>query len=222
MFHWFSHIQYSSTNQEITVSHYFYSRSRASTQKKKKKNQHLKRNSKNYCLIYERNITTSSPRSQKRKHKLPLHRYIDHKIPLKPDCRPPFGLLYSISFLELKVVSHNLKENLRKRFIWASLSSCGAPIQFVKKTNRRLQFCVDYRGQNKITVKNCYSLLLIQETMHRLRRAKIFIRLNLRGAYNLIIIKEGDGLKTAFRTHYGLFEYLVIPFDWTNTPATYQ
>ena len=56
----------------------------------------------------------------------------------------------------------------------------------------------------------------------RLLQAKWFSKLDVRGAYNLIRMKEGDEWKTAFRTRYRLYESLVMPFGLTNTPATFQ
>ena len=53
-------------------------------------------------------------------------------------------------------------------------------------------------------------------------KAKYFTKLDIRGAYNLIRMAEGDEWKTAFRTRYGLFESLLMPFGLTNAPATFQ
>lgn len=154
--------------------------------------------------------------------KLPPHRYIDHEIPLEEGTKPPFGPLYSMSELELKALREYLEENLSKGFIRASSSSAASPVLFAKKADGSLRFCVDYRALNKITKKNRYPLPLIDETLNRIRSAKVFTRLDLRAAFNLIRIKEGDEWKTAFRTRYGLFEYLVMPFGLTNAPATCQ
>jgi hypothetical protein len=81
---------------------------------------------------------------------------------------------------------------------------------------------VDYRELNKVTKKNRYPLPLILELLEQLGSAKIFIKIELRGAYNLVQVKEGDEWKTTFRTRYGHFEYLVMPFGLTNTPIVFQ
>jgi len=81
--------------------------------------------------------------------------------------------------------------------------------------------CVDYRALNKLTIKNRCPLPLISETLDRPRSAKIFTKLDLKGAYNLIRIAKGEW-KTAFRTRYGHFEFLVMPFGLCNAPATFQ
>jgi hypothetical protein len=135
---------------------------------------------------------------------------------------PPFGPLYSLSEPELKELSKWIQENLSKGFIHGSQSPAGALILFVKKKDGSLRLCVDYRGLNRITIKNRYPLPLISETLDRLCGAKIFTKLDLRGAYNLLRIKRGDEWKTAFQTCYGHFECLVMPFSLTNAPASFQ
>jgi hypothetical protein len=160
--------------------------------------------------------------TKKEADKLPPHRYVDHAIELLPDTKPSFGPLYSMSESELKELRGWLEENLSKGFIRSSSSSCASPILFVQKPGGGLRLCVDYRALNKITKKNRYPLPLIEETLNRVQGAKYFTRLDLRSAFNLIRIKEGDEWKTAFRTRYGLFEFLVMPFGLTNAPATCQ
>jgi hypothetical protein len=154
--------------------------------------------------------------------KLPEHTEYDHTIPLEPGTKPPFGTIYPLSAVELKALDEYLEDNLAKGFIRHSSSPAGAPILFVKKSDGSLRLCVDYRGLNKITVKNRYPLPLIQENLDRLQAAKFFSKIDLRGAYNLIRIAAGEEWKTAFRTRYGLFEYLVMPVGLTNAPASFQ
>ena len=101
-------------------------------------------------------------------------------------------------------------------------SPASAPILFVPKPNGGLRLCVDYHGLNKVTVKNRYPLPLMSELRDRIDGAKIFTKLDLKDGYNLIRIKEGDEWKTAFRTRYGHFEYLVMPFGLVPAPATFQ
>ena len=88
--------------------------------------------------------------------------------------------------------------------------------------NGKLRLVVDYRQLNDITIKDRTPLPLINELKDRLHGKNWFTALDLKGAYNLIRIKKGDEWKTAFRTKFGLFEYLVMPFGLTNAPATFQ
>ena len=93
---------------------------------------------------------------------------------------------------------------------------------FVPKKSGELRLCVDYRALNRVTEKNRYPLPLISEILDRLSGAKYFTKLDLKDAFHRIRIREGDEWKTAFRTRYGHFEYLVMPFRLTNAPATFQ
>src|SRR6201992_377447 len=152
----------------------------------------------------------------------PPRRYIDHGITVEEGKKPPFGRMYSMSDAELKVLREWLHENLSKSFIRASTSTCASPILFVKKKDGSLRLCVDYRALNDITVKDRHPLPRIDETLNQIRGANFFTRLDLRGYFNQIRIKEGDEWKTAFRTRYRLYESLVMPFGLTNAPATAQ
>ena len=154
---------------------------------------------------------------------LPPHRNdLDHAIDLVPGKNPPFGPLYNLSEYELSVLKDYIDKNLKTGYISRSKSPAGAPILFVKKRDGSLRLCVDYRGLNAVSIKNKYPIPLISEILDRLQKARIFTKLDLRGAYNLIRIKEGDEWKTAFRTRYGSYEYRVMPFGLANAPATFQ
>jgi len=75
---------------------------------------------------------------------------------------------------------------------------------------------------NEITKKDRYPLPLINETLRSLSKARWFTKLDVISAFYKIRVKEGDEWKTAFRTRYGLFEWLVTPFGLTGAPATFQ
>jgi predicted aspartyl protease len=152
---------------------------------------------------------------------------IDHSIQLQRDekgreLEAPWGPLYSMSKEELLVLRKTLSELLDKNFIRASNSPAAAPVLFVKKPGGGLRFCVDYRKLNEITRKDRYPLPLITETLRSLARAKWLTKLDVSAAFHKIRIREGDEWKTAFRTRYGLYEWLVTPFGLTGAPATFQ
>ncbi|CAD0052049.1 unnamed protein product [Aureobasidium pullulans] len=133
---------------------------------------------------------------------LPRHQPWDHEIRLEPGKQPTFGPIYAI----------HPKIGI----------PAGYPILFAPKKDGSLRLCVDYRKINDITIKNRYPLPNIEELQDRLSKAKWFSKIDLKGAYNLIRMKEGEEWKTAFRTRYGHYEYLVMPFGLTNAPATCQ
>jgi hypothetical protein len=153
---------------------------------------------------------------------LPPHRSYDHAIDLEPGASIPYGRIYRLSEVELKALKEFLDEYLAKGFIRPSISPGGAPVLFIKKKDGSLRLCVDYRGLNNITTKDRYPLPRIDELLDRLGKAYIYTKLDLRSGYNLIRLREGDEFKTAFRTRYGSYEFLVMHFGLTNGPATFQ
>lgn len=150
------------------------------------------------------------------------HRPYDCPIDLQEGAQPPWGPIYGLSPIELQTLREYIDENLANGFIRHSRSPAGAPIFFVKKKDGSLRLVVDYRGLNKITIRNRYSLPLISSLLEQMNGAKYFSKIDLRGAYNLVRIRPGDEWKTAFRTRYGHFEYTVMPFGLTNAPTVFQ
>ena len=109
-----------------------------------------------------------------------------------------------------------------KGFIRPSVSSWGAPILFVKKKDGTLRMCIDYRQINKLTVKNKYSLPRIEDLFDQLKGASVFSKIDLRSGYYQLRVKEVYVPKTAFRTHSGHYEFLVMPFRLTNALAAFM
>ncbi|QRW15820.1 Retrotransposable element Tf2 protein [Rhizoctonia solani] len=153
---------------------------------------------------------------------LPPHREYDISIDLVLDAKLSPGPLYGMTDAESKVLKQHIDKELATGKIRPSTSSTGTPVMFVKKADGSLRLVVDYQKLNDVTHKNVYPLPRQDNLMAKLRHAKIFTKLDLRWGYNNIRIKEGDEWKTAFRTKYGLFEYLVMPFGLTNAPAAFQ
>ena len=81
---------------------------------------------------------------------------------------------------------------------------------------------IDYRRLNEIAIRDSYPLPLINDMLESLGKGKIFSKLDLKSAYNLIRIKSGDEYKTAFTCKLGHFEYSVMPFELKNAPAVFQ
>lgn len=153
---------------------------------------------------------------------LPPHREFDCAIELLPGTMPPRGRVFSLSSPEHKAMEDYIAEALAAGFIRPSTSPAGAGFFFVEKNTGGLRPCIDYRGLNKITVKNRYPLPLMSTAFERLQGASWFTKLDLRSAYNLVRIRAGDEWKTAFNTPNGHYEYLVMPFGLTNAPAVFQ
>jgi hypothetical protein len=153
----------------------------------------------------------------------PQHHPWDHEINLEPGKEPRWGPIYRLTEEETIILEKQIDEGLKKGWMRESSSPAAHPILFVKKKGTHdLRLCVDYRTLNDITIKDRYPLPLISELQDQLQGAVIFTRLDIKNAYHHIRIKEGDEWKTAFRTKFGLYEYLVMPFGLTNAPATFQ
>jgi transposase InsO family protein len=153
---------------------------------------------------------------------LPEHSQWDHEISIIEGGEPAFHKLYNLTEPQLQTLREYIDDMLAKGYIRLSTSSAGYPVMFVPKKNGKLRLVVDYRQLNKITRKDRTPLPLITELRDRLQGKQWFTALDLKGAYNLVRMKEGDEWKTAFRTKFGLYEYLVMPFGLTNAPATFQ
>ena len=160
--------------------------------------------------------------SKSKANTLPPHRPYDLKINLEEGTSPPLGPIYSLSPAELATLREFINEHLKSSFIHPTNSPYGAPILFVKKKNGQLWLCVDFHGLNQITKKGRYPLPLIADLLDAPWKARVYTKIDIRHAYHLVHIAEGDEPKTTFRTRYGSYKWCVMPFGLTNAPAAFQ
>ena len=109
-----------------------------------------------------------------------------------------------------------------KKYIRPSVSPWGEPVLFVKKKDGTLRLCIDYRQLNKMTFKNRYRLPLIDDLFDQFHGVTIFSNIDLRSGYHQVRIKDEDIFQTAFRTRYGHYDFVVMPFRLTNTPDAFM
>jgi hypothetical protein len=133
-----------------------------------------------------------------------------------------YEFIYKLSEIELKVLKKYLDENLERKYIQHFINPVGAFILFILKKNGSFRLCVDYRGLNKIIIKNRYPFLLVGETLNRLSGAAVYTKFDLKEAYYRIRIKKGDEWKTVFKIRYGYFKYKIMFFDLANIFAIFQ
>ncbi|KAA0033196.1 ty3-gypsy retrotransposon protein [Cucumis melo var. makuwa] len=153
---------------------------------------------------------------------LPPHREVEFAIELEPGTVPISRAPYRMAPAELKELKVQLQELLDKGFIRPSVSPWGAPVLFVKKKDGSMRLCIDYKELNKVTVKNRYPLPRIDDLFDQLQGAIVFSKIYLRSGYHQLRIKDGDVPKTAFRSRYGHYEFIVMSFGLTNAPAVFM
>ncbi|CAA0840340.1 Uncharacterized mitochondrial protein AtMg00860, partial [Striga hermonthica] len=152
----------------------------------------------------------------------PPNRQVEFSIDLIPGAGPVSKAPYRIAPKELQELKAQIQELLRLGFIRPSVSPWGAAVLFVKKKNGSMRMCIDYRDLNRLTIKNKYLLPWIDDLFDQLSGACVFSKIDLRSGYHQLKIKESDIPKTAFRTRYGHYEFIVMPFGLSNAPAVFM
>src|SRR5258708_31691009 len=150
------------------------------------------------------------------------HRPYDLQINVEEGAKPIYKTIYSLSPPELVALREFLEEHTRSGFICPSKSPWGSPILFVKKKDSSLHLCVDFHALNRVTEKDRYPLPLISDLLTSPTPARIYSKIDLKHAYHLVCIAKGDEPKTAFRTRYASYEWRVMPFGLSNTPAAFR
>ncbi|MCO5614429.1 hypothetical protein L7F22_068711 [Adiantum nelumboides] len=146
----------------------------------------------------------------------------DHAIELIPGSSPPNKPPYRVSQAQQEEIMRQVNELVEKGMVRPSSSPFCSPVLLVHKKDGTYRMCVDYRALNKITIKNRFHVPCIEDLFDKLQGSTYFSRIDHKSGYHQIRIVNEDILKTAFRTTFGLYEYLVMPFGLTNAPATFN
>ncbi|GKA97366.1 putative reverse transcriptase domain-containing protein, partial [Tanacetum coccineum] len=173
------------------------------------------------CDVFLAYITTKEAEDkseEKRLEDVPIVRDFPKVFPEDLSARAPFRLTPS----EMKELAEQLQELSDKGFIRPNSLPCGAPVLFVKKKDGSFRMCIDYRELNKLTVKNRYPLPRIDDLFDQLQGSSVYSKIDLQSGYHPLRVREEDILKTAFRTHYGHYEFQVMPFGLTNAPVVFM
>ncbi|XP_052736041.1 uncharacterized protein LOC108336753 [Vigna angularis] len=139
---------------------------------------------------------------------LPPVREVEFTIDLVTTAAPISVQPYRMSSAELVELKKQIEELMDK--------------QFIRPSDGSSRLCIDYRQLNKLTIKNKYPLPRIDDLLDQLQGASVFSKIDLRSGYHQIRVKEGNIQKTAFRSRYGHYEYVVMPFGVTNAPAIFM
>jgi len=153
---------------------------------------------------------------------LPPKREVEFLIDLIHGTSPISKAPHRMAPTELTELKAQLQEYLNKGWIRPSASPWGAPVLLAPKKDGSKRLCVDYRALNDVTVKNRYPLPRIDDLFDQLNGATVFSKLDLRSGYHQLRVKKEDIQKTAFRTRYGHYEFLVTPFGVLNAPGIFM
>ena len=146
----------------------------------------------------------------------------EESIDIIPGSSPPNKPPYRVSQDQQEEIMRQVSELVDKGMARPSSSPFCSPVLLVHKKDGTYRMCVEYRALNKITIKNTFSVPRIEDLFDKLQGSIYFSRFDLKSGYHQIRIVPEDIHKTAFRTTFGLYEYLVMPFGLTNAPATFN
>jgi hypothetical protein len=152
---------------------------------------------------------------------MPPPRRRSHRIHL-PNTAPIAVHPYRYPQLVKDELKHQCREMLQQGIIRPNTSAFLSPVLLVMKSDNSWRFCVDYHAINAMTVRDMFPIPVVDELLGELCGARFFTKLDLRSGYHQVLMEPTDVEKTAFQTHHGHFEFLVMLFGLTNALTTFQ
>ncbi|CAF3051325.1 unnamed protein product [Rotaria sp. Silwood2] len=135
---------------------------------------------------------------------------------------PIYSKQYSASHNDQQLKLQETQKLLERGQIEESTSPWSSPIVLVKKKDKTIRFCIDYRRLNAITIKDAFPLPRIDEIFDQLTDAIYYTKFDFKSGYFQVPLSKEDRPKTAFSTQNNHYQFTVLPQGITNGPASFQ